>query len=47
MEDIDLISSEITYLKPRISKARAFAEAVIGALAIIAFVSFMLWFATR
>jgi hypothetical protein len=41
----ELIGNEITYLKPRISKARAFAEAVAGALLIAGFVYFLLWIA--
>jgi hypothetical protein len=45
LED-ELIAGEISFLKPRISKRRAFVEALIGALAIVAFVSVMIWFAS-
>lgn len=41
--ETELVSGEISFLKPRISTRRAITEAVIGAGAIIAFVSFMLW----
>jgi choline-glycine betaine transporter len=46
MDDTELISSEIGYFKPRISRRREIVEAIIGALAIAAFVAVMIWFAT-
>jgi choline-glycine betaine transporter len=46
MNDTELISSEIGYFKPRISRRRQLIEAILGALAIAAFVAFMIWFAT-
>ena len=44
--ETEMIGNEIGYTKPRISKRRQFIEALVGALAIVAFVSVMIWFAS-
>jgi uncharacterized membrane protein YeaQ/YmgE (transglycosylase-associated protein family) len=45
--DAELIGNEIGYLKPRTSKLKSFAEAVIGAALIIVFVSALLLLAIK
>jgi hypothetical protein len=43
-KDFELISSEIGYfVKPRTSPRKAIAEAIIGALVIVAFVALLIW----
>ena len=45
-KDYELTGTEMTYLKPRISRRRQLIEAILGALAIVAFVSFLIWIAS-
>ena len=46
MNDTELIAHEIGYfIRPR-NKRRELAEAVIGGLAIVAFIAFLIWFAS-
>jgi hypothetical protein len=46
MNDTELIAHEIGYfIKPR-NKRKEFVEAILGGLAIVAFVAVLIWFAS-